>query len=133
MDFRQHLTISRTSVFDFLPLVNLAALLLIFFLVAPMFSVTPPMKVRLPGAVTSDAANGDTIMITISSENIIFRNNKIVTLNELRELFLQPENRRRPVLIKADRRASIGRIVDLWNLGREAGVERINVASDREE
>ncbi len=93
----------------------------------------PSVKVRLPGAVTSDISNGENITVIVSSENIFFYNNKVVTLQELREVLSRPQGQRRPVLIKADRRASVGRLVDLWNLGRSLGVERIDVACDREE
>ena len=37
-----------------------------------------------------------------------------------------------PVMIKADRRASMGRIVDIWDLCRELNIERINIATNHD-
>jgi len=42
-------------------------------------------------------------------------------------------NKHAPVLIKADRRASVGRIVDVWNLCRALGLERVNIATNQEQ
>jgi len=35
-------------------------------------------------------------------------------------------------MIKADRRSSMGRIVDIWDLCRQLGIEKINIATTRE-
>lgn len=87
------------------------------------------MDVRLPGAVTSDIVQ-HSITIVITSENIIYFNNKVTTLRELSELISRQENKQRPVFIKADRRASVGRIADVWDLARGLGIKRIDVATD---
>lgn len=133
MDFRQHFRMAKTPGLNVAALINIVFLLFLFFIVTPLFTGQPPMKVKLPGAVTSDIVNDVDLTIVVSSENIFFYNNRVVTLTELKELLSRPQHRRAKVLIKADRRASLGRIVDLWNLGRSLGVERIDVASDREE
>jgi biopolymer transport protein ExbD len=78
-------------------------------------------------------ANDKSITIVVTSENIVYVNNRVTTLQELRGLLSQAKDRASSVLIKADRRASVGRIVDIWNLGRNLGIKRINVATDQEE
>ncbi|MBF0386659.1 MAG: biopolymer transporter ExbD [Candidatus Omnitrophica bacterium] len=133
MDLRRLFKMIGTGGLDLAPLANIVFLLLLFVAAGPLFTGMSPLKVRLPGAVTSEAANADNITVVISSENIFYFRNKVVTLGELGAFLARPENKGRPVLIKADRRASVGRIVDLWNLGRGLGVERIDVASDRED
>lgn len=133
MDFRKHLRVRFVPGVNLVPLVDIVLLLFIFFTVAPMFTGISPMKVKLPGAVTSDIVNDGNITVIISSENILFYNNKVVTLPDVKDLLSQPRNARRPILIKVDRRASVGRVVDLWNLGRSMGIERIDVASDRDD
>ncbi len=133
MNFHQHFTVPGTPGFNPVPLINVVFLVVVFIVVAPLLSSTPPMNVRLPGALTSDVVNGDNMTIIVSGENVFSYNNRVVTLGELRAVLAGTQNHQRGILIKADRRASMGRIVDLWNLGRSLGVERINVASDREE
>ena len=37
---------------------------------------------------------------------------------------------RRSLFIKADRRASVGRIVEVWDLARDLGIPKINIATE---
>ena len=55
----------------------------------------------------------------------------VITLKELKQQLGQPGSKDRPLLIKADRRASVGRIVDVWDLCRDLGIERINIATNQ--
>ncbi|MBF0593726.1 MAG: biopolymer transporter ExbD [Candidatus Omnitrophica bacterium] len=133
MNFRRHLKVSTAFGFNIVPLVNVVFLLLIFLLLASSFTARQPINVRLPKAVTSDIVNNDNITVVITAENIFYYHDKVITLGELKALLQLPQNRQRPVLIKADRRASLGRVVDIWDLGRGLGIGRINVATDQEE
>lgn len=133
MDFCKTITSKVAPGQNTVVLIDIIFLLVVFLIIAPFFTGQSPLQVRLPGAVTSDIAHDGNITVIVSSENILYYDNKVVTLEEFKGILSRLEDRRRPVLIKADRRASLGRIVDLWNLGRSVGIERIDVASDREE
>ncbi|NLE64565.1 MAG: biopolymer transporter ExbD [Elusimicrobia bacterium] len=133
MNFRKNIKSTRTFAIDLTPLIDVIFQLIIFFMLSSSFTTPTAIDVKLPKAVTSDAVNDDNMIIVISSENIIYHNNGVITIDELRELLGRPYNRKRPVLIKADRRASVGRIVDVWDIGRHLGIERINIATDQEE
>lgn len=96
------------------------------------FTQPSAIHVKLPKAVTSDIVNDKNFTIVVTSENMIYFNDRVTTLEELKTWLGRSYDKKRPVLIKADRRASVGRIVDIWNLGRSAGIERINVATAQE-
>ena len=132
MNFRKHLKSVRTFEINLTPLIDVIFLLLIFFMLSSNFTQPTAINVRLPKAVTSDVLHDENLMIVVTSENIMYLNDKVITLGELREVLSKGHNSKRPVLIKADRRASVGRIVDVWDLGRTLGIERINVATDQE-
>ena len=68
-------------------------------------------------------------MIAITSEDIIYFQNKIVTEKELKHLLSAPSFKKKSLLIKADRRSSLARIIDVWNVCRELGLERVNIAT----
>ena len=87
---------------------------------------------KLPKAVTSDIIRDENFIVTITSENIIYLNGVVTTLKELKLKLGQPNIKDHPLLIKADRRASVGRIVDIWDLCRNLGIERINIATNQE-
>ena len=89
------------------------------------------MGVKLPRAVTSDTVQEDTVIITLTGEDIIYFNNKIATIPEI-TLKLKAYPAKPPILIKADRRSSVGRIIDIWNLCRDLEIERVNIATTQE-
>lgn len=90
------------------------------------------MPVSLPRAITSDAADPENTVVVITGENVCYVSGKVFTFSELRK-FLSASAHPGKILIKADRRASFGRIVDVMDLARSLGAEKINVATDREE
>jgi biopolymer transport protein ExbD len=112
---------------------NVIFLVVVFFLLVFVFAISAPLNVKLPKAMTSDMVKDTNITIVVTSENILYVNDRVTTLKELRGFLNQARNKSRSVLIKADRRASVGRVVDIWDLGRNLGIERINVATDQEE
>ncbi len=132
MDFSKYLRRKKGFEFNLIPLLDIVFILFFFVMLGVLYMSNAGMKVDLPKAITSDAFNDNNIVI-ISSENILYLGNKVVTLKDLKDLLMTPQNKARPVLIKADRRASFGRIVDVWDLGRRMGVGRINVISDQEQ
>jgi biopolymer transport protein ExbD len=132
MDLRKNLRFVSCFEVNLVPFIGVFFLIVIFFSMISVFSRTNVIGVDLPRAVTSDAVKNADITIVVTSENIIYIDGKVSTLSELKRLFLAKENKGRPVFIKADRRASIGRVADILNLGRSSGVERINIASEQE-
>jgi biopolymer transport protein ExbD len=90
------------------------------------------ITVKLPKAVTSEVIKEENLIITITSENVLYINDKVSTMKTLRQELQKKENKERLILIKADRRASLGRIIDIWDLCRELGIERVNIATNQE-
>ncbi len=133
MDFRRNIKAVSLSRIDLVPFINVIFLVVVFFLLVFVFAVSAPLNVKLPKAVTSDMVNDSSITIVVTSENILYVNDRVTTLQELKNFLSRAGSRSRSVLIKADRRASVGRVVDIWDLGRNLGIERINVATDQEE
>jgi biopolymer transport protein ExbD len=117
---------------DIAPLIDVIFQLLIFFMLSSSFTFQSGINVKLPRAVTSDVIKEENFIITITGENIIYLNGRIMTIKELRKILTQDNNTSRPILIKSDRRASVGRIVDVWDLCRNLGIERINIATNQD-
>lgn len=133
MDFHRYIksaATARTSLFPFISVIFLTAMLA---LVVPFFAMPASLEFRLPRAFTSDMVNDKDITIVVTSENIVYVNEKVTTLQELKALFARTGRRSRAILIKADRRASVGRVMAIADAGRNSGFERINIAADQEE
>jgi biopolymer transport protein ExbD len=117
---------------DIAPLVDVIFQLLIFFMLSSSFTFQSGITVKLPKAVTSDMVKEENFIVTITSENITYLNGTVITMKELEKQLGRPGSKDHPLLIKADRRASVGRIVDVWDLCRNLGIERINIATDQD-
>lgn len=132
MKFKRHTKLEHgLGQIDIAPLIDVIFQLLIFFMLSSSFTFQSGISVKLPKAVTSDIIREENFIVTITSENITYLNGAVITLKELKQKLSQPGSKNRPLLIKADRRASVGRIVDIWDLCRNLGIERINIATNQ--
>ena len=133
MKFKRHTKLEHgLGQLDIAPLIDVIFQLLIFFMLSSSFTFQSGINVKLPKAVTSDIIKEENLVVTITSENILYLNGTVTTLKELKQRLSQPNIKDHPLLIKADRRASVGRIVDIWDLCRNLGIEQINIATNQE-
>lgn len=68
----------------------------------------------------------------VSGENVIYMDGKVVNVRELKSIFKELAARNQPLLIKADRRAQLGRVVEIWDMARNLGLSQVNIATYQE-
>lgn len=117
---------------DIAPLIDIVFQLLIFFMLTSSFVMQPGIRVNLPKAVTSEVVKYENIEIMVTGENVTYFNGKVVTTQELKNLLKQVAKRNQTILIKADRHASLGRVVEIWDMARDLGITQINIATNQE-
>ncbi len=133
MRFKRHLKFEHgLTQIDLVPLVDIVFQLLIFFMLTSSFVFQSGIQVKLPRAVTSEVIKDENMVITITSEDVTYLNGAVVSIKELRKELGKATRKDRPILIKSDRRASLGRIIDIWNLCRDLGIEKINIATNQD-
>jgi len=133
MKFKRHTKVKYgLEQIDIAPLIDVIFLLLIFFMLSSSFTFQSGISVKLPKTVTSDVIKEKNFIVTVTGENVLYLNDRITTIKELAQTLENPQNKQRPILIKADRRASVGRIVDVWDLCRNLGLEKINIATNQD-
>jgi biopolymer transport protein ExbD len=133
MRFRRHMKLEHgLRQIDIAPLIDIVFQLLIFFMLTSSFVMQPGIKVNLPKAVTSEAVKNENIEIVVSSENVIYLNGRVITMQELRNLLKQIVKRDQLIMIKSDRRAALGRVVEIWDMCRDLGITQINIATNQE-
>ena len=120
------------SQIDIAPLIDIVFQLLIFFMLTSSFIMQPGIKVNLPKAVTSEAVKPENIEILVTGENVAYLNGRVVTTQELKGILKGAAKRSQSILIKSDRRASLGRVVEIWDLARDTGISEINIATNQE-
>jgi biopolymer transport protein ExbD len=130
MKFKRRLKIER-GLIDLTPMVNVFFLLFIFFLFTSSFIFQPGIKVSLPKAVTSEVMQLDNVIITVTKDDKIYLEDRQITAEELPGRLKMLAKEKMGLLIKADSRAPLGRIVEIWDACRREGVSQINIATNQ--
>jgi len=113
------------------PLIDCVFLLLIFFMLTSSFILVPGINVKLPKAVTSQQISIRRVVIVVTSEDIIYFEDKPITLKELFKILKKKKTE--SVFIKADKDASLGRIVEIWDICKKLGIDKIGIATTYKE
>ncbi len=84
----------------------------------------PKADIRMPSDQTEPT------IITINSRNEVFLNNQPKNLSDLRKELetLLTFNKMRPVIVRADKSVVIDRVVQVLDVAKNAGVEKLGIA-----
>jgi len=130
MKFKRRLKIEEGHL-DLTPLVNVFFLLLIFFLFTSSFIFQPGIRVSLPKAVTSEVVQQENAVIIITKDDRIYLEDREISRDELASRLNVIAKEKMGLLIKADSRASHGRIVEIWDMCRSEGVSHVSIATSQ--
>jgi len=128
MKFKRRVFIEK-GILDIAPLIDVIFLLLIFFMLTSSFIFQPGIKINLPKALTSEVIQRENLIIVITDDNALYINERPVDTEELSSRLKIAARESKPILIKADRKVSLGKIVEVWDLCRREGVQKINIAT----
>ena len=113
---------------DIAPLIDVVFLQLIYFMLTSSFVLHPGIRITLPKAASSQRISAANIVITLSKEHVIYWEEQVVTMKELRRKLKQLGGGK-PVLIRADKHAYVDKLIALWDLCRDAGYHEIHIAT----
>ena len=117
---------------DLTPLVDTVFLLLIFFMLSTTFVVSPGIKVDLPKASKERVFREKReLRITITKDNRIYLDGRRVKMEEL-ERALKERGKKAPrtlVIIRADAKAFHGNVVQVMDMAKSAGLNRLAIAT----
>ena len=130
MNFKRHTELKKGQL-DIAPLIDVVFLLLIFFMLTSSFIFQPGIKVKLPKAVTSKAIHEKSLVILVTDSDLVYLNDRAITTEELSSRLRIAAEEKKPLLIKSDRHASMGKIVEIWDMCRDAGISQINIATSQ--
>jgi biopolymer transport protein TolR len=110
----------------------LLVLLIIFMVVTPL--VQKGVDVKLPAALnTSSMPDSPDVVLAVKRDGTLYVNEVKVTMenlqNALEEAFLTVSEKK--LYIKADQDLEYGKIVDLIDVMREAGIEIVGIITDK--
>ena len=124
---------SKMSIQIIHPMLGIAFMnfiLLIFLLIitTTVFATPSGVELKFPNDLNAAMSSTSTV-IEITSENVIYLDSRVVTLNELRRILANPRFRNSVIVLKAKRDSSMGRVADIFDLCRGIPGARINVST----
>lgn len=116
---------------DIAPLIDVVFLLLIFFMLTSNFVLQPGIRVRLPRAVTSEIIDSGNLVVSVTSQDLTYIDYDPIQTAALKDLLEEASHKGASVMIKADVGSSVGKIVEIWDLCRRAGIAKVNIATNQ--
>ena len=119
--------------FDLTPLIDCVFNLLLFFMLTSNYIIQPGIRINLPKALTSETVHETSLVVTVTKDNLVILNDNAVTLEDLAVHLEKVAKENVPLLIRADRKASLGKVIEIWDLCRDVGLTKVNIATTRGE
>lgn len=119
---------------DLTPMVDCVFLLLIFFMIGTTFVQTPGLSIKLPQSSSRVAEkNPEEVKIYLSKQGEIYLGETPVTAPALRRHLEGYKNKagRMTFLLMADKEAQHGKVVELMDMAKVAGFERLAIATEQ--
>jgi biopolymer transport protein ExbD len=124
MTLRRRHGLARSGL-DFTSLVDIALVLVVYFLLASQTAASRDLPVTLPQAGTGQQAATDTIELVVDRGGTVSHRGRTVELKELAALV----GKSRRVTLLADSEARHGRVVEVVDVLRRAGVPEVYYAT----
>lgn len=119
------------SVFSYSSLTDIVFLLLIFFLLSSSFVLQTGIKVQLPKSATAEQQPQTQIVITVTTDGRIYLNTEQLTVDALgaRLAPLVSRDPEKLVIIKADQSVSLQSAVQVMDIAKGVGAQRLLIAT----
>ncbi len=113
------------------PLTDVALVLLVIFMVTSPLLIQTGFKVKLPEAHAATSQPSTPLIITLTREGKIFLNDQMsVSRQQLGDILKQKltQNNDQVVLVRADQNARHGDVVELLDIAKAAGAQKLAIA-----
>jgi biopolymer transport protein ExbD len=119
----------REAAFDLMPLIDVVFLLIIFFMLTTSFrTIFQGIKVDLPTTTTKQERIEQNIIITITKDNVLYLDKARVTTSKLVSLLKKKLGGKKAlVMINADKLVRHGKVVEIMDLAKQAGADRVGI------
>ena len=125
--FRKRVKIKKGSL-DIAPLIDVVFLLLIFFMLTSSFISQPGIPVNLPKALTGKLLKEKRVILTITKDNVYYLDNNLVEKSKLKDELKKVAEKDQSICIRGDEAVTLGRLAEVWDLCRETGISKTNIA-----
>ncbi len=126
--------IRRSSEINLASMMDMAFILLIFFVVTTNFTQETGIDINKPKASTAQELGKSNILIGVTKEGAIHVNESRVSLGSLQTILRRymAEDPERAVVIIADRDASVSTAIDVLDECNKARVKKVSISTEAE-
>ena len=133
MSAKRHLPAQEETELDMTPMLDIVFIMLIFFIVTTSFVKESGVTVNTPQAATASKQEKVNIFIALTAAGEVWIDRRPVDPRSVRAIVarLHADNPEGSVIIQSDVDAPTGKLVEIMDQVRLAGVEGIAIAADR--
>jgi len=126
---------TRTVVISITSLIDVVLLLLIFFMLTTSFVEQPGMKLDLPQTESTGGEKTDELTVTISPSGKLYLNSILIEMDSLQSKLQKYkfENNTSSLVIKADKNTPHGTVVEVMDIAKISGLEKLIIASEKKQ
>lgn len=119
----------KEAALDLMPLIDVVFLLIIFFMLTTSFrTIFQGIKVDLPTTTTKQERIEQNIIISITKDNHLYLDKSRITTSKLVSLLKKKlEGGKGLVMINADKQVRHGKVVEIIDLAKQAGADRVGI------
>ena len=107
--------------------INFILLILMMVVFFSFFANPVGFEIRIPVENVVNTVDGARVTVRITSENVLYLNDRVVTINELKRALGKISRMRAIVDVRVDRRASIGRLSDVFDLCKGLEIAQVKI------
>lgn len=122
------------SIFSYSSLTDIVMLLLIFFLLTSQFVIQTGVKVKLPGAVNNEQADLSKLVVSITSEKVVYLGADQVPIEALAGKIeaLRSTTTDDNLVIRADKTVDIELIIKVIDAAKGIGIDKFTIETEKE-
>ena len=118
---------------DLTPMIDMVFILLIFFLVTASFNKMNAIDIQRPDGATNDMQGAVSLVVSIDAESGVWIEGEPVDIRKLRSrVKILSGSDHTSVVLNADRTVDTGRLIEVLDQVRLAGVDNVAVATARQ-
>ncbi|MFN0118708.1 MAG: ExbD/TolR family protein [Elusimicrobiota bacterium] len=115
---------------NMVPLIDIALVLLIIFMVISPMLVDSQLKVNLPKVTTATSSDEQALKVEIDASGRLGFEGKNISFSDLKQVLYKklPPGHKASLLIQADQNVSFNSVVGVMDLAKQLKVEKLGVA-----
>lgn len=116
------------------PMIDMIFMMLVFFIVSTMYmSDIQTIPIRLPQAANAETVSNSTFAVTLKADGSIYLEDKPVAIETVIANASMESKRDKSfsVIIRAEKDAEYGKVIEIMDKLKGAGVSRFGLATDR--